>query len=422
MKRMVFFLLIISKAVSAQRLPDVVYMQNIKSVKLFVQNNQESLPVIKLNSSDLLELHFDDLDAYAKTYYYSFELCNADWSPADLSSFDYIRGFQNQQLTEYRASSISTTKYIHYQALLPDKNCMPSKSGNYLLKVFLDGDESKLAFTKRFYVLENKVGVSAQVMQTFNSQLYNTHQKVQFTINAASLNLFDLQQQLKVTVLQNYRWDNALTNMQPTFNRDNILEYNGEEDVLFPGGKEYRWADLRSFRFQSDRIARIDMNTTPFGLYLRPDAVRTQQPYTQWLDMNGFYEISASEFINPWWQGDYANVHFTFVPNNKQAFDGKDVYISGELTGNNINNDAKMQFNESLDVYEKTLLLKQGYYNYTYVTKDANDTNAKPDVTLTDGNSWETENDYIIFVYYRSLSGRHDQLVAVKIVNSRNVR
>ncbi len=422
MKRMLFFLFITAKAASAQRLPDVVYMPNIKSVKLFVQNNQESLPVIKLNSNDLLELHFDDLDAYAKSYYYSFELCNADWSPADLSSFDYIRGFQNQQLTEYRASSVSTTNYIHYQALLPDKNCMPSKSGNYLLKVFLDGDENKLAFTKRFYVLENKIAVNAQVMQTFNSQLYISHQKVQFTINASALNLFDLQQQLKVTVLQNYRWDNALSNMQPTFNRDNILEYNGEEDVLFPAGKEYRWVDLRSFRFQSERVGKIDNSTKPLSLYLKPDAVRVQQPYVRWSDLNGFYEISASEFINPWWQGDYANVHFTFFPNNKQTFENKDVYISGELTGNNISEDAKMQFSETKNAYEKTLLLKQGYYNYTYITKDAKDANAKPDASLTDGNSWETENDYIILVYYRSLSGRHDELVAIKIINSKNVR
>jgi len=422
MKVIFFFLLLISFTVAAQRLPDVVYMPNIKTVQLFQQNNQESLPIINLNSLDLLELHFDDLDGYPKNYYYSFELCNADWSPADLSPFDYIHGYQNQQLTEYRMSSVAMAKYVHYQTLLPDKNCTPTKSGNYLLKVYLDADTAQLAFTKRFYVLNSKIALNAQVQQTFNNQFYNSHQKIQLIVDAASLSLYNPQQQVNITILQNYRWDNAVTNIQPMFNRNNVLEYNGEEDALFPAGKEYRWADLRSFRFQSERIQSIDVNTKPFELYLRPDAARVRQGYLFRQDMNGWFDISTTESVNPWWQGDYANVHFTFVPDKNQLFEGKDVYISGALTGNNISADVKMKYNESKGVYEKTLLLKQGYYYYTYITKDANDSAAKPDATLTDGNAWETENSYSIFVYYRSLSGRHDELIAFRTINSRNVR
>lgn len=419
---MFFFFMMMSVAAAAQRQPDRIYMSNIKTVKLFQLNNQESLPVVNLNSSDQLELHFDDLDGYVKTYYYSFELCNADWSPADLSSFDYIRGYQNQQLTEYRNSSIALTGYVHYQAVLPDRNCMPTQSGNYLLRVFLDADTSKIAFTKRFYVLNNKAGISAQVQQPFNNQLYFTHQKIQFSVNAVALNVFNPQEQIKVNVLQNNRWDNAITHIQPSFNRNNILEYNGEEDVLFSGGKEYRWADLRSFRFQSERVEKVDQNAKPVELYIRPDGVRIQQRYLWMKDINGWYEVSVTESINPWWQGDYANVHFTFVPNNHQPFESKEVYITGELVGNLISDESKMQFNESKGVYEKTLLLKQGYYNYSYVTKDLLNLSAKPDASLTDGNNWEAENDYSIFVYYRSLSGRHDELVALININSRNNR
>lgn len=422
MKGFFFFLMMICIAASAQRLPDVTYLQNIKTIKFFQQNNQESLPIINLNSSNLLELHFDDLDGVVKNYYYTFELCNADWSPADISSFDYINGYQTQQLTEYRTSSISLIKYVHYQTLLPNKNCIPTKSGNYLLKVFLDADTSKLAFTKRFYVLNSKATIGAQVMQPFNNQLYLTHHKIQFSVNAASLNLFNPQQQIKVTVLQNYRWDNAITNMQPSFNRNNVLEYNGEEDAIFSAGKEYRWADLRSFRFESERIAKVDRSTNPIELYLKPDVVSTHQSYVSMKDLNGWFEVSVTEFINAWWQTDYANVHFTFVPNNLQLFEGKELFLSGELTGNNLLNNAKMQYNKNKFVYEKTLLLKQGYYNYTYITKDKNNSTEKPNATLTDGNNWETENDYSIFVYYRSLSDRYDELVAFTTINSRNAR
>ena len=422
MKGMFFFLGMICFAANAQRQPDMVYLPNIKTVKLFQSNNQESLPVVNLFSTDQLELHFDDLDGYVKSYYYSFELCNADWTPADLSSFDYLRGYQNQQLIDYKHSSIALTEYVHYQALLPDRNCMPTQSGNYLLRVYLDADTSKIAFTRRFYVLNNKVGIAAQVQQPFNNQLYFTHQKIQFSVNATSLNVFNPQEQIKINVLQNNRWDNAITHLLPSFNRNNVLEYNGEEDVLFPGGKEYRWADLRSFRFQSERIDKVDQNVKPVDLYLKPDAVRIQQRYLWMKDINGWYDVSVTESINPWWQGDYAHVHFTFVPNNHQPFESKEVYITGDLVGNQISDESKMQFNESKGVYENTLLLKQGYYNYSYVTKDLLNPSAKPDAGLTDGNNWEAENDYSIFVYYRSLNGRHDELVAIATVNSRNSR
>jgi len=223
----------------------------------------------------------------------------------------------------------------------------------------------------------------------------------------------------KVTVLQNFRWDNAITNLQPTFVNGSILEYNGE-DCLFPGGKEYRWADVRSFRYESDRIDHTDRKASPYIIYLKPDGSRASQPYVTYKDLNGWYNVSTTEFLNPWWETDYAKVRFTFVPPNHKPFDGKNVYLLGEITGNDINDDGLMEFNSITGTYQKTLLLKQGFYAYTYVTKDNSSTSG--DVSLTDGNYWETENDYTILVYYRSFSDRYDELVCIKNINTRAVK
>ena len=111
-------------------------MPGIHSVKLFVAGNQDAYPIIKLNAMANLELHFDDLSTSVKTYNYTYVLCDADWKPANLTQFDFIQGFTQGRLTQYRNSSIAKTRYIHYQALLPEKNCMPRLSGNYLLKVY----------------------------------------------------------------------------------------------------------------------------------------------------------------------------------------------------------------------------------------------------------------------------------------------
>src|SRR4051794_3556648 len=91
--------------------PDVTYMHSIQGIKLFLQGNQLAYPIIALNSGDLLELHFDDMDGRVKNYFYTFQLCNADWTPVDLSTFDYLKGFSEVRLNQYRPSSVSQNKY-----------------------------------------------------------------------------------------------------------------------------------------------------------------------------------------------------------------------------------------------------------------------------------------------------------------------
>ena len=399
--------------------PDKIYMPNISGVKLFRFGNQDGYPLINLGAASQLELHFDDLKGGVKTYNYTFMLCNEDWQPANLSVFDYIDGFSQGRLGQYRASSVAKVKYTHYQALLPEKDCMPKKSGNYLLKVYVNGDTSKLAFTRRILIVSNTIPIGMKVGQPFNSQYFLTHQKVQFTIDVTKLNLLNQRQQLKVVVLQNYRWDNAVRGIQPVFMRGNSYEYNGEQDCLFPAGKEYRWADLRSFRFLTERVEDIDRTNTIAEVYLRPDAERTKERFIIMQDYDGFFTIDCSDANNPWWQGDYGNVHFTFVPANLQPYPDKDVYVVGQMTDYHFNDSTKMTYNTDKGVYEKTLLLKQGFYSYTYMTKDTKTTNASAQTFQTDGDYWETQNTYTVLVYYQSLSGRHDELVGAFTVNSR---
>lgn len=398
---------------------DSIYVSSIKTVQLYQQNNQQSLPIIKTNNTGFLELHFDDMDAYVKNYFYTYQLCNENWEEVNLSPFDYIKGFTQNRLTQYRVSSITQTPYVHYQAILPERGSVPTRTGNYILKVFANGDVNNIVFTKRMFVTDNTAIIGVQVLQPFDSKKFLTHQRVQVSVNVAQLNPINPQQQVKVVILQNNRWDNAVRNIMPAFIRGNILEYNGEQDCLFPAGKEYRWADLRSFRLESERVAKIEKNEFPNIITLKPDVQRNKLRYTFFRDLNGWYDISSLENINPFWQADYGYVKFTFAPGKDEDFSNKDVYISGNLTNNIVADTAKMEYIEQDGVFEKTLFLKMGFYSYTYLTKDKNSKQNIGDVTLTEGNFWETENEYTVLVYFRSLQGRHDELVGVATINSR---
>ena len=224
------------------------------------KGNQFAYPVITLNGSEQLELVFDDLDADVKSYYYTYQLCNADWTPVQVSTFDYIRGFAQNPITEYRYSSVALIHYTHYHLSLPENNSRITLSGNYLLKVYMDNDTAKLAFTKRLLVVQNAVSITALILPPMNPQLTYAYQKLQFTVNSKALPISNPFQQIHVVVLQNSRWDNAIFMGNPSFYSGSNFVYNSDDIPVFPGGNQWRWLDLQSFRFQSDRIAQCGLS------------------------------------------------------------------------------------------------------------------------------------------------------------------
>lgn len=414
--------LLLAATVGFGQLPDHIYKANIRSVKLYKLGDIYSYPVITLNSGDQLELHFDDMDGDMKYYYYSFQLCNADWSPANVQTYDYIRGFQSNRISTYRTSNLVDTRYTHYQAVLPERNSAPTKGGNYLLKVFLNDDTSKLVFTKRMLIVNPKASVGAQVLQPFDGNLFRTHQRVQVSVSTASgqLNAFS-PQDIKVKIVQNYAWGSSQLIDRPTIFRGNYYEYSDEDNTTFQAGKEWRWIDLRSLRLRSDRMAKIEDNdnSSRTDVYVATDGDRTRQIYVYYRDNNGLYTIENRDNPNAFWQGDYAWVHFTFVPPGNQPFAGKSVYLYGELVNYEQNENAKMEFNAEKGVYEKVLFLKQGYYNYSYVTlTDKKEEGVVPSLENTEGNYWGTENSYMVMVYFRPFGARADELVGFAKVNS----
>ena len=68
-----------------------------------------------------------------------------------------------------------------------------------------------------------------------------------------------------------------------------------------------------------------------------------------------------------------------------------------------------MEYDQRDQRYHAVVLLKQGYYSYTYMEQ-------LPDGTLrylpSEGNFHETENTYQVLIYYRAPGERADRLVA----------
>jgi hypothetical protein len=408
-----FFLLLFALAAGAQT---QIFNPQIKSVKLYRAGDQTSFPVLQLNSNDQLQLEFDELGTRVNNYYYTFQLCNADWSRSLLTTFDYIQGFQSTRISTYRNSSLATTRYVHYQATIPERNSSPSRSGNYLLKIYLNNDTSQVAFTKRFVVVNNLAQIGAQVQQPMSSALFRSGQRLQLGIQADQRINVMSPSDFKVVVLQNHNWQTALFMDRPTIWRGRYFEYSDEAITGMAAAKEFRWLDMRSLRLLSDRMQKLDNMKDSVQVFVKPEGSRNGQAYIYYRDLNGNYTIETFESINPFWQGDYAFTHFKFIPPNNRPVEGQDVYLFGEMTNWAADTTGLMHFNSETGAYEKTLFLKQGYYNYLYATRPNG--GGPLDFSQTEGNNWSTENNYTVLVYYRPFGARADECIGFSTLNS----
>ena len=398
------------------RYDDHAYKPNIKTVQLHGTEWEFSPPLIEMSSGNQLELSFDDLEGDQKQYSLTFVHCNADWTPSDLMTMEYMDGFFDLNIINFSFSINTLQKYTHYSMVFPTSTVKFIKSGNYIVYVYANGDKNDLVLSRRFMVFENKVNIGASLRQTIGGDNQYNKQQIEFTVGYPGLKVVNPAKDIKIYVTQNYRWDNALTNMTPTFYGPNELTYSMNDAAIFNGGNEFRFFDMRSLRVYSERVKDMykDENSKNH-VVLTNEENRAVKQYIFQNDINGAFLIKNRDIKgNQDIEADYAYVDF-FLPYATPETQGN-FYVMGKLTDWRMNNTSKMKYNYKRFGYECKLYLKQGYYNYILVLSE--DGKKAGDETKTEGSHWDTENDYTILVYYRQVGMYYDQLVGIRKLNS----
>ena len=393
---------------------DRVYSNDIKTVQLYRNGWVLSDPVIQLSSSEQLLLSFDDLSSEVKNYQYTILHCSANWELTNLLQTEYLKGFHVNEIDDYNYSFNTNFEYVQYQLLFPNEDVQPVVSGNYIIKVFQDNDQEHPVFIKQFRVTEQIVNIVPECRFPINQVYRNTMQQINVKVLHPDLEIVNPNQEVKLFVQQNGRTDNMAANIKPDFIRPNELVYEYKKEMMFEGGNEFRWLDIRSKRFLPEHVKSIELHQPYYHAELFPDQIRFKTPYFYKEDSNGKFIVSVREYDNPSVDADYLFVHF-FLPMEAPFLDG-DIYVSGGLTDWNFSAKNKMNYNFETMQYELSLLLKQGFYNYCYYKKPKN--SDKAEVTPMEGSHSITENEYYIYVYFRGPSDYYDRLIGVESINT----
>ncbi len=393
---------------------DYIYSNNIQTILFYRKGWDMAPPHIRFNSDEKLMLRFDDLDADYKNYYYTIIHCDAYWKPTPLQEFEYIDGFYEDMIRDYSRSINTVVPYTQYYIELPSYNLRPRLSGNYILKVYLNGNPEDVVFTRRFMIFEQQVSIEGHARQANLVMYRDTHQQLDFSINTLNYYISNPNQDMKLVITQNGRWDNAIVGIQPRMIQGNRLVYDHELELLFEGGNEFRRFDTRSLRFLSERLADISVSARHWEVFLLPDPVRATRRYTSDNDINGRFNIKTEDARDDMLESDYAWVYFTLPM--AAPVDNATVHIMGGLTDWILTRENEMIYNYRLRRYETSLLLKQGYYNYQYAVRENGATMAR--VADIEGSYSETENEYSIFVYHRQPGTLYDRLIAIRHLNS----
>jgi len=412
--RIITFLLLLNFFCTRAQVYETLPPEYIKTV-IFKGSNQKvpGRPVIPLNGS--LTLKFDDLRAKVADYYYEIEHFDFDWTQSALAQNEYLNGFDNLRIRNFSNSITTLQSFTHYELNIPNKDTRGlKKSGNYLLKIY--NADKELVFSKKFMVFKDLVDVPITIRRTRKIDEIDKQQVVNFKIGRKGFIFRQPQKTVKTVVVKNRDFFEAKYGLAPQFVNANELVYRYDQSAAFMGSNEYLFFDNKSIRVSNLQIKEIRMGKKLYHTYLRTDYPRYTSDYTYNPDVNGSFRVNTNRGDQIDRQADYAKVHFSFSPTRK--IDKGEIHLYGRFNNYVIDDTTMLTFNESTGLYENTLTLKQGFYNYKYVYLDAE---GNLDTSYFCGSYDETENNYMVLVYYRDLGARYDRLIGVGQANSRNI-
>lgn len=411
--KLVTILLFVCNILFAQPYRTQSLSTEIQTIQVNKNGNWSFNPIIDLNKGDNIHISFDRIsDNSFNRLRYRVVHCDAYWKASSIAEIDYLDGFNDNYIEKYDPSINTTVEYTHFSLQIPNRDVRLKLSGNYVVEVYEDDDPDTVILTACFSVVDNQLSIASTVSSNTDIDTNRNHQQVAFTLHHQGMNIRDPFSELIIFVQQNNRLDNEKAKLKPTYVNPGKLIFEHNRDLIFEAGNEYRRFETSSYRYNGMNVAHIEYKRPGYIMDIIEDKVRTGRGYSYDQDQNGQFIIRTNESEYSDTEADYFTTNFT-LPMEQPL--NEDIYINGDFTNNTFSDKYKMVYDTESKAYRLSLLLKQGMYNYQYLTRNG----SKFSTSKIEGNYYETENEYVIYVYYRPTGQRYDSLIAVQTIHSR---
>ncbi len=387
-----------------QQAVEKVYDKNVNGIQLFNPETNDETPFIKMGKGFILT--FDMLDEGYQKIYYGIKHYDRNWEEDNLFESEYIDGYSLPQTYNYVSSFNTQQNYTHYTLEFPNNDMRLKVSGNYLLTIY--NDERKPIFSKKVSFYDNLTEVGVRYERFSDSRNPDITQRV--IAQALFPNTFGavLTQQLSLCILQNNNWKNAQCNIAPQFINGNLYTF-GQLTNAFEAGNEFFYFDTKNISVAGYGVYKIINENGMYNTLLYP-VIPYPMDYSYNPDVNGAYyfrRFDLTQERDARNEGDYTPVSFFVDLTN--PLEDKDLYVVGLFNNYETSEANKMFFDEKERGYEKTIYLKQGFYNYTIATVDKK--TGKFSLSEIPGSFWQTENLYQGLLYYKPFGGTYDALI-----------
>lgn len=390
-----------------------IFDDSFHTLRISVNDNYMAPPVLMLDSGDELTISFDEITESNSYLRYSLMHCNANWTQSSLVESEFLDGFNFGNVDDYEYSQLTATHYVNYRITLPNDRFRFKVSGNYLLRVYRDDDLETTLLQARFMVSESTATVTADVLGVTDIDYNDAHQQVSVAVDATNAKIEDVFNDMMVYVSQNGRLDNEVMVRQPLRVSGKTAYYEHLRPLIFPAGNEYRRMETVSTTYPGMNVESVDYYDPYYHATLTTDYPRSADKYIYDQTQSGRFFVREYNSSNSDTEADYVVTHFTL---DAPELPGKYIFLDGDFTSRRFDPQSLMTYNRATGRYEKTLLLKQGAYNYQYLTVDAGSINSAASTSAIEGDFYQTRNEYLVKVYTRRRGERYDRLIGVTTV------
>ena len=410
----ILFLLVLSPELRGEETRSGIFDHRFRTLKTEVVDRFMSPPVIELGKGERIQISFDEIGEDVSYLSARLVHCNVDWKPSSLVESEYLDSFNTIDLDDYAYSTNTFIHYVNYQFQIPCEGMNPVKSGNYLLQIYDRDEPDRVLLQTRFRIAEPELTVSAKVTSRTDRGANDRYQQLGVALDGIGPEFGNPYQDIKVEIMQNARETTSRLLLTPLRVEGERVVYEHRPELIFPASNEYRRFESTSTRFPGMRVDSTRYVEPLYHTWLTTDYPRADSNYEYDSTQHGRFMVKEYNATDSSIGADYITVHFFL---DTPEYIGKEVYVDGEFTMGLFSESNRMRYNGAKGGYELEIPLKQGAYNYQYVVRN-NGEKSVESTSLIEGDKYETENEYNIYVYLRKPGERYDRLIGYTTINS----